>query len=356
MRVIQVLPSLAFGDAVGNDTLALKKILKKLGYETAIYAGNIDSRLPVGSAFPIRELKKVNENDIILFHMAIGSELSYWIRKQKCRKIMIYHNITPAHFFAEYDTDSMRLCSQGLNEVKMLKDTFECVYADSDFNKADLERMGYTCPIKVLPILINFEDYKKKPNSKILKQYDDDYINIVFVGRVAPNKKFENLIAAFYYYKKYYNEKARLILVGSYRGMERYYGRLTRYADELGVEDIIFTNHVPFDEILAYYHLADVFLCMSEHEGFCVPLVEAMYFNVPIVAYDKCAIKYTLGGSGFLIDTKDGVEIAGIVNHIIQDKNLKERILHNQQERLQDFDNDVVGRIFIQYLEEFIKM
>lgn len=354
MRIFQVLPSLAFGDAVGNDTLALKAIIGKKGYKTDIYAVNIDQRLPSGSAKKLDDLKDLKSDDMILFHMAIGSELSTWIMKQKCRKIMIYHNITPPKFFADYDPISMGLCKRGLEEVKMLKDTFELVFADSEFNKQDLIQMGYSCPIKVLPILIAFDDYLKKPNSKVVEKYRDGITNIVFVGRVAPNKKQEDIIQSFYYYKKYFNPKSRLILVGSYRGMERYYERLIKYVEALGVTDVLFTGHIKFDEILAFYKVADVFLCESEHEGFCVPLVEAMFFDVPIVAYDSCAIKYTLGNSGFLMNSKNGLEVAGVLDRIQKDNELSQTLISNQRERLKDFSNETVGKLFEEYLDEYL--
>ena len=156
--------------------------------------------------------------------------------------------------------------------------------------------MGYTCPIDVCPILIPFSDYEKEPDRRVLRRYKGDgKTNLLFVGRIAPNKKQENVIRAFYFYHKYYSPDSRLFLVGSWSGMESYYERLCDYVKALGIaEHVVFTGHIRFDEILAYYHLADVFLCMSEHEGFCVPLVEAMYFHVPIVAYSCAAVPDTL--------------------------------------------------------------
>ncbi len=354
MRIIQVLTTLSFGDAVGNDTLALKEILKKNGFKTAIYAENIDARLPKGSALSVEKLIDISKDDVIIYHLSTGTKLNYWIKEQCCRKIMIYHNITPPGFIQDYNTQNAELCSRGLEETRMLKDTFDCVYADSEFNKKDLMEMGYHCPIKVIPILIAFDDYKKEPSKKILKRYEDEYTNIVFIGRIAPNKKQEDIIESFYYYNKYYNLKSRLFLVGSYGGMESYYNRLNKYVKLLNVDNVIFTGHIKFDEILAYYHLADVFLCMSEHEGFCVPLVEAMYFNKPIIAYDSCAIKGTLGGSGILLEKKDNLETAGVINKVVNDKELRKRIISNQAIRLKDFGNKVIGELFIDYIKEFL--
>lgn len=356
MRIIQILTTLSFGDAVGNDTLALDKVLKKSGYKTGIYAENIDSRLPKGCATHMDKLASLRKQDLIIYHLSTGTKLNYWIKEQECRKIMIYHNITPPHFFAEYDLSSADLCERGLREVEMLKDTFDCVYADSEFNKNDLIKMGYKCPINVLPILVAFEDYSKSPNKVLLKKYSqDDFVNIVFVGRIAPNKKHEDIIKAFYYYHKFFNAKSRLFLVGSYRGMEQYYDRLKTYVKKLEAENVYFTGHVKFDEILSYYHLADLFLCMSEHEGFCVPLIEAMFFRVPIVAYDKCAVKGTLGGSGFLVKDKNSIEIAMVINRIFSDSVLRKKIIDNQTERLKDFKHELIENVFMEYIKDFFK-
>ncbi|MEE1242773.1 MAG: glycosyltransferase, partial [Frisingicoccus sp.] len=218
----------------------------------------------------------------------------------------------------------------------------------------ELIEMGYTCDIEVLPILIAFDDYKKTPNAKVLKKYEkDDYVNIVFTGRVAPNKKHEDLIAAFAYYKKNINPKSRLILVGNHLMTPGYYPRLSNYIEKLGVEDVVFTGHIRFDEILAYYKIADVFLCLSEHEGFCVPLVEAMYFDVPIVAYDSCAIGETLGGSGLLLPEKDPAVVAEAINLIMEDRELREKLIMGQRKRLEDFQHDKIKEQFLNAIRRF---
>lgn len=354
MRIIQVLTTMSFGDAVGNDALALKRLLKEHGFVTEIYAENIDKRLPSGSVKKISGFQPDPE-DIILYHLSTGTKLNEWVRRVKCRKIMRYHNITPYTFFDGYSTESMELCQKGQEQMRMLRDTFDLVLADSEFNKRDLESAGYHCPITVLPILIPFADYEKKPNSSIIKKYEDDFANLVFVGRIAPNKRQEDVIHAFYLYHKYYNPKSRLFLVGSYRGMERYYQRLLDYAERLGTENVIFTGHIKFDEILAYYNLADVFVCMSEHEGFCVPLVEAMYFGAPILAYDSSAIKDTLGGTGFLMRDKNALECAALIDYVMQHEKERAVVVENQRKRLEDYSYDVIGDQFLRMIQEFIR-
>ncbi|MBR4320617.1 MAG: glycosyltransferase [Oscillospiraceae bacterium] len=356
MRIIQFLPTLAFGDAVGNDTVALQNALKESGYETSIYAEVVDQRLPKGTASDLcGGMPELNPEDVILYHMSTGSKLNYQLEHYACKKIMIYHNITPPAFFHGYNAQAEANAQYGLDGLKHLADKIDFCFADSEFNKSDLRKAGFTCPVAVRPILIPFSDYEKKPDEKILKQFRDGYQNIIFVGRIAPNKKQEDVISAFAFYKSHFHSKARLIFVGNWGGMEKYYQRLQDYVNALHLEDVIFTGHIKFSEILAYYHIADLFLCMSEHEGFCVPLVEAMYFQVPVLAYASCAIPWTLGGSGFLTDSKNPAEIAFLMQKILTDTDLKSKIIANQKERLQDFQYEKIKALFTDQLNSFLQ-
>ncbi len=354
MKIVQVLPTLAFGDAVGNHTRALELLIRDMGYETGIYAMNIDKRLGDDVARYVDDIPALEEDDIMLYHLSTGSDLNKVIPDIKCRKVVNYHNVTPPQFFAGISEELESLCQKGLEEVRSLADTFDYCIADSAFNKSDLEAMGYSCPIEVAPILIDFEDYRRKPSRQVIERYSDDVVNLVFVGRIAPNKKQEDVISAFYYYKKYYNPKSRLILVGSGRGMQLYQDKLKQYVQKLGLEEsVVFTGQVKFNEILAYYRLADVFLCMSEHEGFCVPLVEAMQFQAPIVAFDSTAIGDTLGGSGILMKEKDPRLAAGVIDRIMTDVTLRRAIIDGQNERLKDFSNE---RVMEQFRQIFAKI
>lgn len=355
MKMIQILPTISYGDAVGNDTVVLYHTLKKFGYETGIYAENIDARMKNNDIKHVSGLPELSEKDVILYHLSTGTKLNYELGKLAGRKIVIYHNVTPPHFFEGYSDVSKELCAQGLQGARYLAGCADYCLADSAYNKSELERMGYECAIDVLPILIPFEDYKRMPSKKILNRYaGGGYTNILFTGRIAPNKKQEDVIEAFYYYNQYTNPNSRLFIVGSYGGMEKYYNQLQGYVQKLGLKNVIFTGHIKFDEILAYYRVADLFLCMSEHEGFCVPLVEAMFFDVPVVAYDSSAIADTLGGSGFLLKQKNGKETAEVMHRILSDEKLRENLLYNQRLRLQDFRHDVIEKRFMEYLQKFI--
>lgn len=355
MKIIQILPTLAFGDAVGNDACALKQIICEKGFESQIYVQNIDPRMPKGSALPFDKIPNLSNDDIIIYHEAIACDLISWIQEQNCRKVMIYHNITPPFFFKGYDDSAFYGCQRGYDELKKLTKTFDMILSDSAYNRQNLIDMGFDVTNHVLPILIPFDDYNKKPAPKILEKYSDDgYINIIFVGRVVPNKCQHDVIAAFNEYQKYFNPLSRLFIVGSL--MDVYSNRLKDYTRRLGVKNVVFTGHCPFDEILAYYHLADAFLCQSDHEGFCVPLVEAMCFDVPIVAYDSSAIGETLGGSGFLLKEKNPLLTAGVINRIATDEGVRKTIVDNQRERLKDFQYEKVKSLFWKYMDDFIGM
>jgi glycosyltransferase involved in cell wall biosynthesis len=162
------------------------------------------------------------------------------------------------------------------------------------------------------------------------------------------------VIAAFYYYKKLYNPDAKLILAGSYKPDDIYYQRLIKYIRRLAIRDVTFTGHTKFNYILGYYKSADVFLCMSEHEGFCVPLVEAMMFDVPVIAYDSTAIPGTLNGSGILLEDKDPVFVAGCIDRVVRDKNLRQQMIEGERKRLKDFEYDSIAAMFKNYLNAFI--
>lgn len=354
MKIYQVVTALGYGDAVGNNIIALLEALKQELYDTAVYAEFIDERIDNDHVNMIQEMPVLEKEDIIIYHLATGTELNYSIAKYSCRKILVYHNITPPHFFRKYNKQVMRNCEYGLEGAKYLANKVDYCLADSNYNKNDLENMGCRTKIDILPILIKFDDYNKYPDQDVLKHLNDGFINILFVGRIAPNKKYEDIIEAYANYKRNYNKKSRLILLGSYNGMENYYSQLKKYIEINRIKDVIFTGHIRFNEILSYYQSAHVFLCMSEHEGFCVPLLEAMLFRVPIIAYASTAVTETLADAGILIKEKDPQLTAGLIDRICNDNELKKRLLENQNMRLKSFSAEIIKKEFINDIKSFI--
>jgi len=353
MRVVQLLPTISFGDAVSNDALALEKVIADMGYETGIYADIIGKRLPAGAARKTRKLTGLRSDDVIIYHKSTGTDLDYRLDRFRCRKMMIYHNITPPEFFSPYNGEAAALTAYGYEGLAHLKHRVDFCLADSEYNKRELVMRGFTCPIEVRPILIPFSDYDKAPDSAAMERFGDGRTNILFVGRIAPNKRQEDLIRAFYFYKKT-DPTARLILAGSDAGFGNYSDRLKAYAKALGLEDVVFTGKISFPEILACYRTASVFLCMSAHEGFCVPLAEAMHFDVPVIALDTTAIAGTLGGSGFLINDSDPLFVSGVIERVVKDGELRQQLINGQRERLADFSYDKIRELFEKQLGKFI--
>lgn len=350
-RVIQVVSSLNFGDAVGNDALAIKQMLEEEGYATAIFALAIHPKIIQKNVYRMELMPELTEKDIIIYHYAAADELQSFFESTPARVVLRYHNVTPPAFYHDYDAKAEKVTREGLQQIRQIRGRIDYGLTVSEYNKQDLVEMGYDCPISIAPILIPFEDYKQKPNEKVIEKYSDGITNIVFVGRIVPNKKLEDVIACFAAYKKTYDTAARLFLVGNYQETDRYYQYLKAYIKEKRVDDVIFSGHIAFDEILAYYKIADVFMCMSEHEGFCVPLVEAMFFEVPIVAYSSTAIPGTLGGSGALVETKEPQAVAAIISRIQKDAEYRKQLLEGQEKRLEDF---AYAKIKAQILENIV--
>ena len=356
MKIYQIVPALNYGDAIGNDVIAIKHIIEDMKIPTAVYTGVISPKITEPDTYTISEMPKIREDDIIIYHMGSASSLNMMVSKLNCRKIMIYHNITPYEFFRIDNITATESCRKGLEDMVEMRGCFNSYLADSEFNKSDMIKMGYKeNQIEVIPVVIPFDDYKQKPNSAMVAKLSDDITNIVFVGRIAPNKKHEDIIRTFDYYKKNINPKSRLILVGSANLNGMYYGNIKSYIDELGTKDIIFPGHISFAEILAIYKTADVFLCLSEHEGFCVPLLEAMTFDVPIIAYNAGAIPETMGGSGVVVDNKDPVFLSKVIHGVVTDEKMKNDIINMQRKRLEDFAFDKIKNKFQSYLRKFIE-
>lgn len=353
-RIIQLVSSLNYGDAVGNEVIAFKRTLQEQGYMTEIYTNNIHKKIPPDTAKLYKDMPPLRENDLVIYHFASECDISKDLKNFPCKIILRYHNVTPPEFFHGYDANAEKATANGLRQVKEIRPYIDFCLPVSKFNMDDLKAMGYTCPMEVLPILIRFDDYAQEPDQSVIDKYSaDERTNLLFVGRMAPNKKVEDVVSAFSVYKELYDKTARLFLVGSFQEEDKYYQQLQNHIKKLGVEDVIFPGHISFAAILSYYRIADVFLCMSEHEGFCVPLVEAMYFDVPVVAYNKCAVPDTMGHSGVVVAEKNYEQIAQIIHKIVSDEDVKERMIGRQNTRLKDFD---LAKLKIQFIRQLEKM
>jgi glycosyltransferase involved in cell wall biosynthesis len=265
---------------------------------------------------------------------------------------LIYHNITPPEYFAGVHRTLARQCFRGRREIHAYVDRCDLALGDSEFNREDLVSLGFprTGVLPVVPDLTHLDD---PADWMVAHQFDDEWTNILFVGRVIANKKIEDVIRFFHEYHTRFNPRSRLIVAGVFSLFERYFAALTHLVNELGSSHVHFVGHVSDAELIAYYEVADLFLCASEHEGFCVPLVEAFYKEVPVLAYAATAVPATMDGAGVLFDTKDPRHVAQLMDAILGDPGLQDEIVDGQLAavgRLQarDFDRtllDYVNRI-----------
>jgi GT2 family glycosyltransferase/glycosyltransferase involved in cell wall biosynthesis len=351
IKIHQIVPSLRDGDAIGNEVIEIRNALRRMGYDSEIFAEYIHPNVSK-IARQLHEYKKNADNTVIYHFGVAGFEITEFVKHLPDKKILIYHNVTPPHFFKNINDSIFKSCLYGRNELNTLNKFVMLALGDSEYNKYELDNHGYN-NTGILPILIDFSKYNISPNKETIQKFNDDYVNLIFVGRISPNKKQEDLIKVFYYYQKI-NPKSRLIIVGSNIDMEKYFDKLQKLIKKLNLTDVFFTGQTSFDEMIAYYNLADVFLCMSEHEGFCVPLLEAMYFNVPIIGYNSSAVPYTLGGCGIIVNEKRYEEIAELINLLINDELIRKKIIENQKIRLLDFDMSKTEQKLKKYIQSVI--
>ncbi|MBI5902955.1 MAG: glycosyltransferase family 4 protein [Deltaproteobacteria bacterium] len=350
IEVHQLLSNLDYGDAISNQAIELRGILRSRGYGSNIYARYIHPRMNSECYFYREHSKRSSGENVVIFHHSIASEVSDYILGLPDKKIMVYHNITPGRFFLPFDRDLAYLLKKGREELKNLAGVPFLALGDSGFNAEELRALGYR-NVDTLPIIIDRGLLSSKPDQGVMGRYNDGKTNVLFVGRVVPNKRFEDIIKAFYFYQRHINRSSRLLLVGSYKNLENYHAALAGLVKRLGLEDVVFAGHVTQSELNAYYRSSHLFLCMSEHEGFCVPLVEAMHFNLPVLAFASSAVPETLGNGGILFREKRYEEVAELMDLVLTDEDIRRKITEAQKIKLKDFDGKKIGELFISHIE-----
>lgn len=354
MRIHQLNSCLSFGDAITNHSLEMDKVLREWGFDTYMFSEIIDDGNFLKKCRIDTDYKKYiqSKDDLLIYHYSIYSENINLYKDSDNIKIFEYHNITPPNYVYGYDDYLWQMCKRGRDELKNLT-RCKISVGDSEYNRLELVKNGFDeATSNVLPIFLHYDDFALvNINEKLFERFNDDYVNIIFVGRIVPNKKIEDIIKTFFVYNKTINPKSRLFLVGA-KFLKKYDTQLSNLVDYLKLDTVYFTDKVPLSDLKTYYELADLFLCMSEHEGFCVPLIESIYFKVPIIAYNSTAIPYTLGNAGIIVNEKNHIEIAELINTVVEDKNLNNQIIMKQNERLNYFNRTNVKRKFKTIIEK----
>ena len=337
MVVNQWVPAAHKGDAIGDSARKVRDMLRAAGHEADLFALTIDEALQ-GDVRPFAD-PAARGGHLTIFHFALPSPMTEAFASLRGRRVLQYHNITPAAFFAPYDPGLFRLAALGRSELKTLVGRVDLALGDSEFNRSELEEMGFA-PTGVLPIAVNTERLTGAARRPALEQIlSDGLINILFVGRIVPNKKIEDHIRLAEMYKRYVDSYYRFIFVGRYDGIPRYYAQIRALIAqyEMLPDRFWFTGPVPDEDLAAFYRWSDAYVSLSEHEGFCVPLVEAMAADVPVVAYAAGAVPETLGGAGLLFQPKDLEVAAELLGSVVYDRQVRDGVLDGQRRRLQDF-------------------
>jgi glycosyltransferase involved in cell wall biosynthesis len=344
MVVNQWVPAAHRGDAIGDSARRVRDLLRGMGHGSDVYALTIDDDLRA-------DVRSFNDpaaraGDLTIFHYALPSAMTAAFASLECGRILQYHNVTPAFYFAPFDAALFRLASLGRQELATLVGSVDLALGDSEYNRQELESLGFA-PTGVFPIAVDTARVRQRVERPALdKVLDDRYVNFLFVGRVAPNKKIEDHIRLAEHYKRYVDAYYRFIFVGRYDVVPRYYSMIRALMSEYRLlnERFIFTGPVPDEELAVYYRHAAAYISMSEHEGFCVPLVEAMATDVPILAFAAAAVPDTLGNAGVQFAPKNFEYAAELLGTLAFDDDVRRRVIEGQRHRLAEFGDARIVR------------
>ena len=330
------MPALHRGDAIGDSARLMRDAFRRWGHAADVFALELDPDLegdglawkgPTGGA-----------SDTVILHYALPSPLTAALAAHPGRRVVLHHNITPPEFFTCWDRQMARICAIGRSELAALRDVVHLGLGDSEYNRQELEAAGFA-PTGVLPIYLDFDRYREPPDPVLARILGDGRRNLLFVGRIAPNKRHDDLIRMAACWKRFISPDVRLLLVGKGPRRRGYADALQSLMYELGFTsaEVLFTGHVSHRELLACYAAAHVFVSMSEHEGFGVPLVEAMLMDVPILARGRAAVPHTLGAAGVQFDDEPLDEVAEMAYRLATDSGLRAGVIAGQRRRLAAF-------------------
>lgn len=350
MIVNQWVPAAHRGDAIGDSARRVRSALRQMGHQSDIFALTVDEDLR-GDVRPFAD-EDARAGDVTVFHYALPSPMTDAFANLPRGRVLQYHNVTPAHFFAPYDAGIFRLATLGRDELQTLVGKTEIALGDSEFNRRELEASGFT-PTGVFPIAIDPDRIRAAPPRPALTRVlSDGLCNFLFVGRIVPNKKIEDHIRLAEHYKRYVDTDYRFIFVGKTDGVPSYYNMVRALVAEyqMPADRFIFTGSVPEADLATYYRCAHVYVSLSEHEGFCVPLLEAMAADVPVLAFASTAVPDTLNGAGVQFAPKDLELAAELLGELTFNAPLRRQVIAGQRRRLADFGEARLHRDLTQLL------
>jgi L-malate glycosyltransferase len=353
--VHQLIPVLARHDATSAHTLEVRRLLHDLGYESEVYVEEADPSL-AAVARPYRELPG-GPGVVLLYQFAIGSVLGQVVRDRPEPLGINSHNATPAEYYEPWEPGLAHGLAWGRSQLAELEPRTRLAITVSQFNADDLAVHGYR-RTRVAPVLVDPAAGAGEIDVDVAARLAAEPAGPrwLFVGRIAPNKAQHDVVRAFAMYRRLFAPSARLDLVGG-PATSRYDDAVRRLAVVLGVADAVtFTGSVSAGELAARYAAADVLVCLSEHEGFCVPLLEAMHHDVPIVAYGAAAVPETLGGAGLVLADKDPLTVATAAARVVDDRRVRDALVVAGRARLAELSLDHARAAMTVALQELVQL
>jgi glycosyltransferase involved in cell wall biosynthesis len=354
----QLVAGFIAGDAITNEAVALQALFRKWGYSSDIFCEkrkvNTELRAFVKD---ISELHScVKDGDIAVLHLSIGSSVNdAFLALNCCKRIVRFHNITPPIFFRGINEMVAAQSEMGYRQLHTLSTYALKAIAVSKFNEENLKSNGYR-NVEVIPLLLDDRVLYYPPDRDLVRELKrDGYENIIFIGRGVPNKRIEDLLCFFYYLKLCCKRKIRLVHIGSYIGFERYQMYVEAIGKKLGLKDFVMKGAISQNELAAYYKMAKLFMCMSEHEGFCIPLLESMAYSVPVMAYASSAIPETMKGAGVLFLDKNWHLLAEMASLILQDERIRSSIIEKENQRWQLYKEMPVEKLWKTALQPYLE-
>ncbi|WP_245814392.1 glycosyltransferase [Cystobacter ferrugineus] len=349
----QFVPRLAWGDAVGNQVRYLRELLRGWGHASEIYAEQWDESCQ-GLVRPARDYpREADDSSALLIHHSFESRLVPLLARAPGRKALIYHNITPARLFEGFEHKVARACEAAREELLALRPLVERAWAYSRFSAEELVAAGYP-HVSELPFAVDWSAFDVAPDPVLRAELDDGCANLLFVGRAVPSKRVDDVLRVFTAWQRLYQPRSRLVVAG-YLNRETPYGAyLYGLKEMLGAERVQFLGRVSAAQLSACYATASVYLSMSRHEGFGVPLLEAMYRGVPVVAYGAAAVPETMGGAGVATLTNEPLEVARLLAALERNPALEQEMVTAQRARVARLDQEAVAAAVREALEPFL--
>ena len=357
MRVDQVIPSLASRDAIGVHTINLRDGLRGVGIDSDIFYGSFTPDVQ-HEGRSVTELGRAGRDRWLLYQSSNGSPVYDIFAARAEPKLVNYHNITPANLLRDWEPNVGYEVALGRTQLARMAPQSRLAVADSTFNESELRTLGYE-DTAVVPLLIDMQRKSEQADPDMAaklgrRKATAGGADLIFVGKVSPHKAPHDLVKMLAVLRRLYDPAARLHLVGSPLG-ETYEPALRAFVAELGLDDAVnFAGSVSEAELEAYLQAADVFVCASDHEGFCVPLTEAMGHGIPIVAYGVTAVPETVGDAGLLLPDKSPGRFAAAVGRVLSDGTLRQHLSTAGHARAGEFNLPDSQRRFVSLIQRAI--